>query len=232
MRRPSSLDRFVENFQHNWETSPQFRAMWSGGLGVAIVVIMCAALGFAFTFANAAASAFNPGSTSGSSFASGNSTPRPGSADSTLTFPTQTVAPWAAPQIPVGVPIPPSTTPQPTPTAAPTATPVPFNPGGGGGGGGGGGCGGCSVTVTAFSFHAGQPGSVTVHTSNPNAQVNVFVKSWPGGGPSPQNLGTTDGSGNGTITISTTPAGCSGSVGLWIHTSNSGDVSTTATCGP
>ncbi|MFI5276411.1 MAG: hypothetical protein ACHQ1E_04025, partial [Ktedonobacterales bacterium] len=145
MRRPSSLDRFVENFQHNWETSPQFRAMWSGGLGVAIVVIMCAALGFAFTFANAAAAAFNPNSAPGQTFVNGNSTPRPGSADSTLTFPTQTVPPWAAPQIPAGVPIPPSTTPQPTPTAAPTATPVPFNPGGGGGGGGGG-CGGCSVT--------------------------------------------------------------------------------------
>lgn len=231
MRRPSSLDRFVENFQHNWETNPQFRAMWSGGLGLAIVVIMCAALGFAFTFANVAASAVSPSTANNQSIINANGTPRPGSADSSLTFPTQTVPPWAAPQIPAGVPIPPSTTPQPTPTAMPTATPVPFNPGGGGGGGGGG-CGNCSVTVTAFSFKDGQPGSVTVHTSNPDAQVNVFVKSYAGGGTSPQNQGITDGSGNGTITITTTPAGCNGTVSLWIVTSNSGSASASATCGP
>ncbi|HEU5342770.1 MAG TPA: hypothetical protein VFU60_00345, partial [Ktedonobacterales bacterium] len=71
MRRPSSLDRWVENFQHNWETNPQFRAMWSGGLGLAIVVMLCACLGFAFTFASYAAAAFNgSGTTTNQSFVS------------------------------------------------------------------------------------------------------------------------------------------------------------------
>ncbi|HEY7848606.1 MAG TPA: hypothetical protein VIC27_01015 [Ktedonobacterales bacterium] len=231
MRRISSLDRMVQNFQHNWETNPQFRALWSGGLGLTIVVVMCACLGFAFTFASAAASAFTPKSSNPTSFNAPSGTARPGSADSNVVFPTQTVPPWGAQEIPAGVPIPPSLTPAPSPTALPTPTLVPTTTAGGGGGGGGG-CTGCSVTVTSATFKDGQPGSVTVHTSSPYAQVNVFIKSWPGGIPSPTNQGSTDGSGNGTITTTPTPAGCNGNVSLWIVTNNSGSGSASATCGP
>jgi hypothetical protein len=229
MRRPSALDRMVQNFQHNWETNPQFRAMWSGGLGLTIVVMMCACLGFAFTFAGAAAASFSPSGGSNNSYAPPpGGTARAGSVDSTVNFPTQTVPPWGAQQVPAGVPIPPSLTPAPSPTALPTATPVPTTTGGGGGGGGGGG----TVTVTGSTFKGGQTGSVHVHTSVPNVQVNVFVKSWPGGLPSPQNIGSTDDSGNGTISISTTPAGCNGQVVLWVTANGSGTTTATGTCTP
>jgi hypothetical protein len=232
MRRLSALDHMLQNFQHNWETNPQFRAMWSGGLGLAIVVMLCACLGFAFTVSSAIASSYSSGGTSSANpNVAPNGTVKSGSADNTISFPTETVPPWPAPQIPDGPLIPPSTTPQPSPTALPTATPLPTQPaGGGGGGGGGGGCKNCSVTVTSYSMVTGTPFTVTVHTSSPNDTVNVFVKSWPGGASSPQNTGSTDGSGNGTIILSGEPNPCNGTVSLWIVTSLSGSTSTNAQC--
>jgi hypothetical protein len=232
MRRPSALDRMVQTFQHNWETNPQFRAMWSGGLGLTIIVMMCACLGFAFTFASAAAASFSSSGGPSSSYgAPPSGTPRAGGVDSNITFPTQTVPPWGAQQVPAGVPIPPSLTPAPSPTALPTPTPVPTSPAGPGGGGGGGGGGG-TVTVTSSTFKGGQPGSVQVHTSVPSVQVNVFVKSWPGGLPSPQNIGSTDSAGNGTIYTSNVPAGCNGQVVLWVTANGSGTTTATGTCTP
>lgn len=234
MRRLSTLDRMVHNFQHNWETNPQFRALWSGGLGLGIVVMMCACLGFAFTFAGAAAASFS-GSSNGPStnYAQPSGTVRPGSADSNITFPTQTVPQWAAPQIPAGAPIPPSLTPAPTPTALPTATPVPTSPVGPGGGGGGGGGGGSSGTVSLVSavLKGGASGSVTLQTSVPNAQVNIFIN-WPGGASSPTNTGSTNGAGLGTISTTTVPSGCTGQVKLWVKTDISGTNTFYAPCTP
>jgi hypothetical protein len=210
MRRPSALDRMVRDFQHNWETNAQFRAMWSGGLGLAIVVMLCACLGFAFTFASATASRFSTGGSSANAYTSAGGTPRPGGPDSTLTFPTETVPSWPAPQIPAGAPIPPSLTPAPTPTAMPTATPVPFNPGGGGGGGGGGGAAG-SVSIASTNpspLKQGAAGSVVVHTSQPNVQLIVNFTNQLGGyypGNSPV---TTDGGGNYTYSFSLPSGGC------------------------
>ncbi len=136
MRRLSALDRMVQNFQHNWETNPQFRALWSGGLGLTIIVVMCACMGFAFTFAGTAAARLSGPTTSTGYQPPANGTVRPGSADSNITFPTATVSAWPSPQIPASSPIPPSLTPAPTPTALPSPTPVPTTTGGGGGGGG------------------------------------------------------------------------------------------------
>jgi hypothetical protein len=199
----------VQNFQHNWETNPQFRALWSGGLGLTIVVVMCACLGFAFTFASAAASAFTPKSSNPTSFNAPSGTARPGSADSNVVFPTQTVPPWGAQEIPAGVPIPPSLTPAPSPTALPTPTLVPTTTAGGGGGGGGG-CTGCSVSITSTNpnpLKAGIAGSVVVHTSQPNIQLVVNFTNQTGGY-NPGSPTSTDGSGNYTFNFSLPSAGC------------------------
>lgn len=231
MRRLSALDHMLQNFQHNWETNPQFRAMWSGGLGLAIVVMLCACLGFAFTVSSAIAASYSSGSTASSTLnVAPNGTVKSGSADNTISFPTETVPPWPAPLIPDGPLIPPSTTPQPSPTALPTATPLPTQPAGGGGGGGG--CKSCSVTVTGYTLKGGTDGTVSIQTSNPNAQVNIFVR-WPGGtAVSPTNPGSTDGTGAGAITIPGVPAGCNGPVSVTIATSNSGTIGATLQCTP
>lgn len=232
MRRLSALDHIVQNFQHNWETNPQFRAVWSGGLGIAIVVMLCACLGVAFTFSNSIATSLSGTTTSSNdSYVPPSGTAKAGSVDNTLTFPTQTPGQVNSAQVPQAQLIPPSLTPQPTPTQPPTPTPLPTSPpgSGGNGGGGGGGCGNCSVTVTGYTLKAGTAGTVNVHTSNPNAQVNIFVKSpWY----APQNTGSTDGSGDGTISIGTVPGSCAAgtTVSLWIVSSNSGSTSYNATC--
>ncbi|HEX8983401.1 MAG TPA: hypothetical protein VF792_11555 [Ktedonobacterales bacterium] len=231
MRRLSALDHMVQNFQHKWETNPQFRATVSGGLGIAIVVMLCACLGFAFTVSSSLAASVSGTSTmSSSADVLPNGTAKAGSVDNTLTFPTQTPGQVTSAQVPQAQLIPPSLTPQPSPTAPPTPTPLPTTPpgSGGNGGGGGGGCGNCSVTVTGYTFKVGSPsGSVTVHTSNPDAQVNVFVKApWY----APQNTGSTDGSGNGTISVTMGTCTPGTPVSLWIVSSNSGSTSYTAQC--
>lgn len=220
----------VQNFQHNWETNPQFRAIWSGGLGLGIIVVMCACLGFAFTFASAAAASLPSagGSNTGSAYtAAPNGTVKAGSADSTISFPTQTAAPWSSQQVPAGQLIPPSLTPAPSPTAPPTPTPAPTSTAGPGGGGGGGGG---TVTVTASSLHGGANGTIDIQTSVPNAQVNIFVKSWPGGGSSPTNQGSTDANGKGVVLINNVPNPCNGTVSIWVKTDVSGQISTTVQC--
>ncbi len=230
MRRLSALDHMVQNFQHKWETNPQFRATVSGGLGIAIVVMLCACLGVAFTFSSSIATAVSGSNTtlSNTDAVVPNGTAKVGSVDNTLTFPTQTPGQVTSAQIPQAQLIPPSLTPQPTPTAQPTPTPLPTAPPGTGGGGGGGGCGNCTVTVTGYSLsHSSSTGSVTVHTSKPNAQVNIFVQSpWV----SPTNPGSTDASGNGTIPIPGVSCSAGAAVSLWIKTDISGSTSYVATC--
>ncbi len=229
MRRLSALDHMVQNFQHNWETNPQFRAAWSGGLGIAIVVMLCACLGIAFTFSSSIAASISGSTTTPSTtdMVVPNGTAKVGSVDNTLTFPTQTPGTVTSAQVPQAQLIPPSLTPQPSPTAPPTPTPLPTTPPGTGGGGGGGGCGNCTVTVTGYNLPNGGTGSVTVHTSKPNAQVNIFVQSpWV----SPTNPGSTDASGNGTISIPGVSCSAGAAVSLWIKTDISGSTSYSATC--
>lgn len=228
MRRPSALDRMVRNFQHNWETNPQFRALWSGGLGLGIIVGLCACLAVAFTFANSVAAAIS-GSSTVSYYATPNGTVQSGSADSNIIFPTQTIPAWGAQYPPAGAPNPPSSTPAPTPSPMPTATLVPIATSGPGGGGGGTPAG--TITLVSATLKVGQPGSVVLQTSVPNAQVNIFVY-WPNGATSPQNLGLTNSAGIGTITTSAVPVGCSGQVRLWIKTDVSGTTTLYATCQP
>ncbi len=68
MRRPSWLDAMLERFQHSWETNPQFRAIWSGGAGLVIIVGLCAVLGVSATFANAIGGSFGGSGGDNSSF--------------------------------------------------------------------------------------------------------------------------------------------------------------------
>jgi hypothetical protein len=215
MRRLSALDHMVQNFQHSWETNPQFRALWSGGLGLGIVVMLCACLGFAFTFARTAAASFSSGGSTNPIVAPPSGTPRAGSVDSNITFPTQTVPPWGPQQVPAGNPIAPSLTPAPTPTALPTPTPLPTTPAGPGGGGGGGGgspAGTVSITSTTPSpLKQGAAGSVVIHTSSPNVQFIVNV-TWQTGGFFPMTNGgggyTTDGSGDYNLGFNVPSGGC------------------------
>ena len=219
----------VHNFQHNWETNPQFRALWSGGLGLTIVVMLCACLGVAFTFAGTVAGRL---ANSGSQQAIAPSgTPRNCGADCNITFPTPTIPSWAPPLFPQANPIPPSLTPQPTPTALPTPTPVPTavpgppcltN------------CGGTAGTVTITSttpaqLTAGQPGSVVIHTSQPNVPVAINI-TWQTGGFAPYtNNGAgypTDANGDFTLSFTVPAGGCTNgsnnSINFWITAQFSG----------
>lgn len=232
MRRLSGLDHLVQGFQHNWETNPQFRALWSGVLGLTIIVVMCACMGFAFTFAGSAAAKLSGTSNNTSAYQPpANGTVKAGSADSQLNFPTPTVPAWATPQIPASSPIPPSQTPAPTPTALPTATPVPTSPPGSGNGGNPGGGNNGKVSLVSATFKGSTPGVVVLSTSVPNAQVNIFI-TWPNNTQSPQNTGSTDATGQGTITTSAAPPGCSGQVKLWVKTDISGTNTFYAPCTP
>ncbi len=216
----------VQEFQHNWETNPQFRALWSGGLGLIIVIVLCACLGVAFTFAGSVAGRLS-GTDTGQAFGpQPNGTVRAGSGDSNITFPTATVPPWAPPLIPIGRPIPPSQTPQPTPTALPTPTPLPTQPGGpGGGGGGGGGCNNCTVTITSTNpspIVQGQAVSVVIHTGQPNVPIEINIR-WQTGGFVPFNGGavyTTNGNGDYTLNTTVPAGGCNNgsndTINFWI----------------
>jgi hypothetical protein len=215
----------VHNFQHNWETSPQFRALWSGGLGLTIVVMLCACLGVAFTFAGTVAARMSGTDTTQTFGPPPAGTPHGCGADCNLTFPTPTVPSWAPPLIPQGQPIPPSLTPAPTPTAMPTPTPVPTavpgppctsN------------CGGSAGTVTITSTNPsplkqGTAGSVVIHTSQPNVPVVINI-TWQTGGFAPYtNNGAgypTDANGDFTLNFTVPSGGCTNgsnnAINFWI----------------
>lgn len=227
MRRPSALDYMVHNFQHNWETNPQFRALWSGGLGLTIVVMLCACLGFAFTFAGTVAARMSGTDTAQGFGPPPKGTVRAGSGDSNITFPTPSIPAWAPPLIPQGQPIPPSLTPAPTATALPTPTPVPTTAGGpgGGGGGGGGGCNTCTVSITSTTpspLVQGQNATVVIHTGQPSVPIEINI-TWqtkafyPVGGGA---VYTTDGNGDYPLNISVPAGGCTNgsnnTINFWI----------------
>jgi hypothetical protein len=90
------------------------------------------------------------------------------------------------------------------------------------------------MTITGSSpspMKAGTTAQILITTSNPNAQILVNIN-WPTGGHAfPAGSGTTDGQGNGTITVSV-PAGCNGSVQVLGYSNNSGDGNATLQCAP
>lgn len=228
MRRPSALDQMVRNFQHRWETNPQFRATWSGALGLALIVSMCACLGIALTFSSSIASRLGGSSANGSAVTFSNY-----GSDTSPNFPTATIPPWTNQNQPADAPIPPSTTAAPTPTLLPTATDVPTappNPGGGGGGGGGGG----NVTITGTNpspLKGGGTGYVLVHSSQPNANVELNIN-WPNGAHDfPAGFVKTGGDGNGSVAV-TVPGGCSGSGQVMISSDISGGGGGSVSCTP
>jgi hypothetical protein len=224
MRRPNWLDAILERFQHNWETSPQFRAMWSGVAGIVMIVGLCATMAFAATFAGAIGNSLGGGGT-GSFISQGGSNPQA----TDVVFPMTTLTPWPDPNIPAAQNIPASKTPQPTATAAPTATPEPTatpcqpNCGGGGGGGGGGGDK-IIVSVTPATFTYGTTVYANIHTSTPYEAYAITV-TWPNGVlGNPQGIqGNVDASGNATALIGKIPTGggCpGGQLVLWVVTQN------------
>jgi hypothetical protein len=129
------LDQMVERFRHRWETNPQYRAAFSGVVGLVVLVALCSCAGIVSSVTNRVLA--NTG------FSSSNAVgPLSGSGpilQGASHFPTETVPAWQAGQIPAGPPIPNSGTPYPSPTKPPTPTVQPSPTGFPGGGGGGGG---------------------------------------------------------------------------------------------
>ncbi len=127
--RASWLDQIVYSFQHRWETNPQYRAVVSGVVGLALVITMCACTGVVSVATNSALASIGlGGGSANSSLGSlGTGTHRVKGAKS---FPTSTVV--LGPDAGGGVAqLPNSQTPFPQPTAIPTAT---KDTSGGGGG--------------------------------------------------------------------------------------------------
>ena len=74
VNRPSWLDYFVRRFQDRWETNPQYRAMVSGVVGLALILTLCTCTGLMTVVSNSALASL--GLTNGSGITH-NSTPIP-----------------------------------------------------------------------------------------------------------------------------------------------------------
>jgi hypothetical protein len=232
LRRPSVLDRTLQQWQHRWETNPQFRAAWSGVAGLVIVLSLCACLGTVSTLVSRTVAGFT-GASGSSQTSSGTPDTSTGQIGAAQSFPTFTSPPLPPPSIPAAGKIPnsqtpfPSPTAQPTPTDGPTATPCAPDCGGGGGGGGGG-------VVTGFPtptvWTGGTSVHFTVHTSLHNGQPapNVglaLIITFPGGGTFlDENGEQTDGSGNYTSSINVPNGIKSGKADVYIQANFSGTV--------
>ncbi|MGZ3663990.1 MAG: hypothetical protein ACXWQR_09830 [Ktedonobacterales bacterium] len=175
--RASWLDHIVYNFQHHWETNPQYRAAVSGVVGLVLLVTMCACTGVvsAATSAALAGIGLGGGGAIGSS-GGGNLHTGTNSIKHANTFPTSTVVlnPGSMPGISQ---LPNSNTPAPHPTATPTDTPVR------GSGGPGGPVTTCNGAQSSASWvlnpcplvHA-QNGTLTiVDKKHPGASTNVVI---------------------------------------------------------
>ena len=138
----------IHRFQDRWETDRQFRAMFSGVLGLVMIVALCSCMGVVTTVANNTLATVNAARDSGTT--SKNTNTGTGQVQALPTFPTATVPPWPQSGPPTYGVIPNSQTPVPSPSAEPTATEMPTatpcQTGCGGGGGGGGGSFGATVT--------------------------------------------------------------------------------------
>jgi len=185
MRRPNragsrinALDRMIHRFQDRWETDRQFRAMFSGVLGLVMIVALCSCMGVVTTVANSALAGVNAArNTDGPS---GNTNTGTGQIQAVPTFPTATVPPWPQSGPPTYSIIPNSQTPVPSATVPPTATPQPTQSGGGGGGGLPTTCqgsqGGSAWQLIPCPQIAGQNGTLVISAHKyPNATLNIVL---------------------------------------------------------
>ncbi|MFI5273387.1 MAG: hypothetical protein ACHQ4H_10195 [Ktedonobacterales bacterium] len=181
MTRISWLDRIVYRFQHRWETSPQYRAVVSGVVGLCVILTMCSCMGLLNQTASSALAAIGLG---GASAAQAQGTPNTGTNQLTgyQSIPTPTVLYPTGNAIPIGT-IADSQTPPPYATATdtpPPATATDTPTSGGGGGGGSASCNGGSGSVT-WSFSPcpavhGQSVTFTLHAPNqPGHQMQFEV---------------------------------------------------------
>ena len=185
MRRPNragsrinALDRMIHRFQDRWETDRQFRAMFSGVLGLVMIVALCSCMGVVTTVANSALAGVNAArNTDGPS---GNTNTGTGQIQAVPTFPTATVPPWPQSGPPTYSIIPNSQTPVPSATVPPTATPQPTQSGGGGGGGLPTTCqgsqGGSAWRLVPCPQIAGQSGTLIISAPKyPGASLNIVI---------------------------------------------------------
>ncbi|MGZ3663989.1 MAG: hypothetical protein ACXWQR_09825 [Ktedonobacterales bacterium] len=225
MRRDSWLDRIVFNFQHRWETNAQYRATVSGVVGLLLIVAMCSCTGIVSALANGALASVGLGTGSGPTTNQGsgilNTGTNPITGAKQFAIPTQV---WTPGVVPPASPIPNSQTPAPTATSAPTPTdtptPTPCTSNCGGGGGGGGGY---SVTVTASitpsPLVGGQQATIHIQTSVPNDGVGFLITGHNGGTQTYEPAGTTDASGN--FSMSFTAPSCQGSANILVFADGS-----------
>jgi hypothetical protein len=165
----SFLDQLVDRFRQRWETNKQYRAAFSGVVGLMVLIALCSCAGIVSSVTSSvlANGGFGSNSTVGLSTGSNSQVIHGASL-----FPTETIPAWQPGQVPNGPPVPNSGTPiptpthPPTPTAAPSPTDYPTPPGGGGGGGYSPTCSGSKGSTTwAFTpcpVLAGQPFTLTI----------------------------------------------------------------------
>ena len=84
-RRISWLDHFVRRFQDRWETNPQYRAMVSGVVGLALILTLCTCTGLMTVVSNNALASL--GLTNGSNGSRFNSNTGTGNVDRGLKLP-------------------------------------------------------------------------------------------------------------------------------------------------
>lgn len=175
MVRKSWLDGMIENFQHRWETNPQYRATMSGVLGIVFLVFMCSCVSIVSIGANTVLNSLGFGSAS-SNAASGDQNTGSQVVHGAVSIPIATVTlgtPQAIPQttlLPSGTPLPTPTT-SPTATATATATPCTSNCGGGGGGK----KGTISGTPVPATWIAGANVILHIHSSAPNIGYSLII---------------------------------------------------------
>jgi hypothetical protein len=171
----SWLDYIVRRFQDRWETNPQYRALISGVVGLALILTLCTCTGLMTVVSNNALASLGLTNSSGNNNISNDT--GTSNVKGALKFPTATFGPFNSTLTPVGSPITSSQTPPPegTDTPVPTETPIQtcyYNCGGGGGGGGGGG------TITASQsptpWVGGQTGNLIFHSSAPNVGIALI----------------------------------------------------------
>ena len=119
----NALDRWLQRFQHRWETDPRWRAAMSAALALVAVVGLCVTV---FGIANATAGVLGGLGVLTNTAPQSGGNPDTGAqlVNGTTQFPTPTQS-WAVGTAPAVGTIADSQTPQPTPTPAPTPSPTP-----------------------------------------------------------------------------------------------------------
>lgn len=225
-RRISWLDAIVYQFQHRWETNPQYRAISSGVVGVLVLITICGCMGLVTTGTQVALAGLGIGSTRA---AAGGGSQDTGShaVGGTQKFATPTVQVPSSVNLPPASPIPNSQTPVPGPTPTPSPSPAPTaTPGGNGGGPGGGGQFACSGgspsrswSINPCPVSAGQQVTISLDfgRSNANQPVSAEFSLCADGSVctflyQPPNTISTDGRGVWSVTVTVPPQAANSSV--------------------